>query len=63
MAYKHPPITMKKISCVMLLLAMLSLCVTSCSKDDDVDLGTFDYPTNELFGTWKRLNHLHKGFS
>ena len=53
MAYKHPPITMKKISCVMLLLAMLSLCVTSCSKDDDVDLGTFDYPTNELFGTWK----------
>ena len=52
MAYKHPPITMKKISYVMLLLAMLSLCVTSCSKDDDVDLGTFDYPKDELFGKW-----------
>lgn len=38
---------------MMFILAMLSLCVTSCSKDDDVNLGTFDYPTDELFGTWK----------
>ena len=35
MAYKCPNVTMKKITCVMVLLAMLSLCITSCSKDDD----------------------------
>lgn len=50
MAYKHPPITMKKITCVMFLLAMLSLCVTSCSKDDEDD---FAYPMEQLYGKWK----------
>ena len=62
MAYKHPPTTMKNISCMMFILAMLSLCVTSCSKDDDVDLGTFDYPTDELFGTWKASTIYVKGY-
>jgi len=51
MAYKHPKTTMKKIFSMMFLLAMLNFCMTSCSKDD-VNLGSFDYPTDELFGTW-----------
>lgn len=34
----------------MFLLAMLSLCVTSCSKDDEND---FDYPMEQLYGKWK----------
>lgn len=34
----------------MFLLAMLSLCVTSCSKDDD---GSFSYPMEQLYGKWK----------
>ncbi len=42
---------MKKIFSMMFLLAMLNFCMTSCSKDD-VNLGSFDYPTDELFGTW-----------
>ena len=51
MAYKHPKTTMKKFFSMMFLLAMLYFCMTSCSKDD-VNLGSFDYPTDELFGTW-----------
>lgn len=50
MAYKHPPITMKKESIMMFLLVMLSLCVTSCSKDDEDD---FAYPMEQLYGKWK----------
>lgn len=53
MAYKYSTTTMKKVFSMMSLLVMLNFCMTSCSKDDDVDLGTFDYPTDELFGTWK----------
>lgn len=34
----------------MFLLAMLSLCVTSCSKDDEDD---FAYPMEQLYGKWK----------
>ena len=52
MAYKHPTLTMKKVFSMMSLLVMLNFCMTSCSKDE-IDLGSFDYPTNELFGTWK----------
>jgi len=50
MAYKRPPTTMKKVTHVMILLAMLSLCLTSCSKDDDDD---FAYPMEQLYGKWK----------
>lgn len=34
----------------MILFAMLSLCVTSCSKDDEDD---FAYPMEQLYGKWK----------
>lgn len=34
----------------MFLLAMLSLCLTSCSKDDEDD---FAYPMEQLYGKWK----------
>lgn len=51
MAYKHPTLIMKKVFSMMSLLVMLNFCMTSCSKDD-VDLGSFDYPTDELFGKW-----------
>jgi hypothetical protein len=50
MAYKRPPTTMKKVTHVMILLAMLSLCLTSCSKDDD---DVFAYPMEQLYGKWK----------
>ena len=53
MAYKRSHTTMKKETLVLVMMALFSLCVTSCSKDDDVDLGNFDYPQAELFGTWK----------
>lgn len=43
---------MKKKFLWIALLAM-GIVLSSCSKDDDVDLGQFDYPINELFGTWK----------
>lgn len=42
---------MKKFLSMMPLLVMLNFCMTSCSKDD-VDLGSFDYPMDELFGKW-----------
>lgn len=51
MAYKYSTTTMKKVFSMMSLLVMLNFCMTSCSKDD-VDLGSFDYPTDELFGKW-----------
>jgi heat shock protein HslJ len=50
MAYKRPPTAMKKVTHVMILLAMLSLCLTSCSKDDDDD---FAYSMEQLYGKWK----------
>ena len=34
----------------MLLAAFFTLCVTSCSKDDDDD---FAYPMEQLYGRWK----------
>ncbi len=42
---------MKKIISLM-LMTVLSVCLTSCSKNE-VNLGTFDYPLEDLFGTWK----------
>lgn len=51
MAYKRPQRMMRKVISMMSLLVMFNLCLSSCSKDD-VDLGSFDYPTDELFGTW-----------
>ena len=35
MAYKHSPYAMKNLSIMMLLGAFFTLCVTSCSKDED----------------------------
>lgn len=43
---------MRKI-CLLIALFAIGIMVSSCSKDDDVDLGSFDYPTEQLFGTWK----------
>ena len=36
----------------MLLAAFFTLCVTSCSKDDD---DSFAYPMEELYGKWKAV--------
>ena len=36
----------------MLLAAFFTLCVTSCSKDDD---DSFAYPMEELYGKWKAI--------
>ena len=38
---------------MFIALSIMSIMFLSCSKNDDVDLGSFDYPTSELFGTWK----------
>ncbi len=43
---------MKKITCVILLFSVLSLCITSCSKDDEDD---FAYPMEQLYGKWKAV--------
>ncbi len=43
---------MKKISFVMLLATFFTLCVTSCSKDDD---DSFAYPMEQLYGNWKAV--------
>jgi len=40
---------MKKKTFVMFLFTMLSLCVTSCSKDDE---SNFAYPIEQLYGKW-----------
>lgn len=50
MAYNHPLKPMKKFSFVLFLIAMLSICTISCSKDDD---DVFDYPMEQLYGKWK----------
>ena len=52
MAYKHSTNPMKKLSVLMLLAAFFTLCVTSCSKDDDDD---FAYPMEQLYGKWKAV--------
>ena len=52
MAYKHSTITMKKLTFMMLLAAFFTLCVTSCSKDDD---DNFAYPMEQLYGKWKAV--------
>ena len=43
---------MKKFSFVMLLAVFFTLCVTSCSKDDD---DSFAYPMEQLYGKWKAV--------
>lgn len=50
MAYKHSTNAMKKLTIMMLLAAFFTLCVTSCSKDDD---DSFAYPMEQLYGKWK----------
>ena len=52
MAYKHSPYAMKNLSIMMLLGAFFTLCVTSCSKDDDA---SFAYPMEQLYGKWKAV--------
>ena len=52
MAYKHSPYAMKKLTFMMLLAAFFTLCVTSCSKDDDV---SFADPMEQLYGIWKAV--------
>ena len=52
MAYKHSPYAMKKLTFMMLLAAFFTLCVTSCSKDDD---DSFAYPMEQLYSTWKAV--------
>ena len=52
MAYKHSPYAMKKLTFMMLLAAFFTLCVTSCSKDDD---DSFAYPMEQLYGKWKAV--------
>ena len=49
MAYKHSPYAMKKLTFMMLLAAFFTLCVTSCSKDDDEDI-TF-YEGGKFYGS------------
>jgi len=52
MAYKHSTYAMNKLSIMMLLAAFFTLCVTSCSKDDD---DSFVYPMEQLYGKWKAV--------
>lgn len=52
MAYKHSTNAMKKLTIMMLLAAFFTLCVTSCSKDDD---DSFAYPMEQLYGKWKAV--------
>ena len=52
MAYKHSIKAMKKLTFMMLLAAFFTLCVTSCSKDDD---DSFAYPMEQLYGKWKAV--------
>lgn len=47
---------MKKINFLsIILLVAMSLSMVACSSkdDDEIDLGSFDYPKELLFGTWK----------
>ena len=43
---------MKRLTFMMLLVAFFTLCVTSCSKDDD---DSFAYPMEQLYGKWKAV--------
>ena len=52
MAYKISTNAMKKLTIMMLLAAFFTLCVTSCSKDDDA---SFAYPMEQLYGKWKAV--------
>ena len=52
MAYKISTNAMKKLTIMMLLAAFFTLCVTSCSKDDD---DSFAYPMEQLYGKWKTV--------
>ena len=52
MAYKLSTNAMKKLTIMMLLAAFFTLCVTSCSKDDD---DSFAYPMEQLYGKWKAV--------
>ena len=52
MAYKISTNAMKKLTIMMLLAAFFTLCVTSCSKDDD---DSFAYPMEQLYGMRLRL--------
>ena len=52
MVYKHSTYAMKKLTFMMLLAAFFTLCVTSCSKDDD---DNFAYPMEQLYGKWEAV--------
>ena len=52
MAYEISTNAMKKLTIMMLLAAFFTLCVTSCSKDDD---DSFAYPMEQLYGKWKAV--------
>lgn len=52
MAYKISTNAMKKLTIMMLLAAFFTLCVTSCSMDDD---DSFAYPMEQLYGKWKAV--------
>ena len=52
MAYKISTNAMKKLTIMMLLAAFFTLCVTSCSKDDD---DSFASPMEQLYGKWKAV--------
>ena len=52
MAYKISTNAMKKLTIMMLLAAFFTLCVTSCSKDED---DSFAYPMEQLYGKWKAV--------
>ena len=52
MAYKLSTNAMKKLTFMMLLASFFTLCVTSCSKDDD---DSFAYPMEQLYGKWKAV--------
>ena len=52
MAYKHSLYAMKKLTFMMLLAAFFTLCITSCSKDDDA---SFASPMEQLYGQWQAV--------
>ena len=58
MAYKHSPYAMKKLTFMMLLAAFFTLCVTSCSKDDD---DSFAYHNSMANGKPLRLRLMVNG--
>lgn len=54
-------IIMKKELLAIVLLLFCFLFVTSCSKDDEGVSGDFDYPKDELYGTWIATSIIEKG--